>query len=125
MKDTWYSNRNSNTVLYNCDNLLYVCSYEQHKCCLVALNCNDCLSSEHFLQPELTQPEPEVISCAMNDSRVLIGAFDSFRKLKDQRFELIHRISIIEQYCSFAASSGIDTLVAMCYQTDTAKSSPA
>ena len=63
-----------------------------------------------------------MISCALSDSRVLIGEFDStymelFRVESGPRIEHVHRIHVPEQYWWFSAKCGSDTLVAMTYQS--------
>ena len=57
------------------------------------------------------------ISCALSDSRVLIGEFDStmFRVENGPRIARVHRIHVPEKYYSFSAMCGSDTLVAMSY----------
>ena len=58
------------------------------------------------------------ISCALSDSRVLIGEWSStsmelFRVESGPRIANVHRIHVPEQYNWFSASGGSDTLVAM------------
>ena len=60
------------------------------------------------------------ISCALSDSRVLIGEYSStfmelFRVESGPRIVRVHRIHVPEEYFSFSATCGSDTLVAMCY----------
>ena len=60
------------------------------------------------------------ISCALSDSRVLIGQYGStymemFRVESGPRIARVHRIHVPEEYFSFSATCGSDTLVAMCY----------
>ena len=63
------------------------------------------------------------ISCALSDSRVLIGDWtytymELFRVDSGQRIERLHRIYGLEQFLWFSATCGSDTLVAMAYSTD-------
>lgn len=58
------------------------------------------------------------LSCAQNDSRVLIGSsgymyFDLFHVNNDHQIDRIQRISINSDYRTFAANFGNETLVAM------------
>ena len=60
------------------------------------------------------------ISCALSDSRVLIGEFNStylelFRVESGPRIARVHRIHVPEEYKWFSATCGSDTLVAMTY----------
>ena len=56
------------------------------------------------------------ISCALSDSRVLIGnSMELFRVESGPRIALVHRIHVPEEYYWFSATSGSDTLVAMSY----------
>ena len=60
------------------------------------------------------------ISCALSDSRVLIGENNStymklFRVESGPRIARVHRIRVPEEYFSFSATCGSETLVAMCY----------
>ena len=60
------------------------------------------------------------IICALSDSRVLIGEYDStymelFRVESGPRIARVHRIHVPEQYNWFSATCGSDTLVAMSY----------
>ena len=60
------------------------------------------------------------ISCAINDSRVLIGESNStymelFRVESGQRIARVYRIHVPEKYYWFSATCGSDTLVAMSY----------
>ena len=60
------------------------------------------------------------ISCAVSDSRVLIGDSNSkymemFRVESGPRIAPVHRIHVPEKYNSFSATCGSDTLVAMSY----------
>ena len=61
--------------------------------------------------------------CALSDSRVLIGDWSStnmelFRVESGPRIARVHRIHVPEQYYSFSATCGSDTLVAMSYEND-------
>ena len=67
-----------------------------------------------------------MISCALSDSRVLIGCgylmykyMELFRVESSlesgPRIARVHRIHVPELYCSFSATCGSDTLVAICY----------
>ena len=63
------------------------------------------------------------ISCALSDSRVLIGErvstyMELFRVESGPRIARLHRIHVTEQYCSFSATCTSDTLVAMSYNSD-------
>ena len=67
------------------------------------------------------------ISCALSDSRVLIGHGGSpnsspymelFRVESGPRIARVHRIHVPEPYLSFSATCGSDTLVAMSYYDD-------
>ena len=63
------------------------------------------------------------ISCALSDSRVLIGELSStymelFRVESGPRIARVYRIHVPEQYKWFSATCGSDTLVAMSYQKD-------
>ena len=57
------------------------------------------------------------ISCALSDSRVLIGGFSTYMELfrveSGPRIASVHRIHMPELYYSFSATCGSDTLVAM------------
>ena len=63
------------------------------------------------------------ISCALSDSRVLIGDDDStymelFRVESGPRIARLHRIHVTEMYEWFSATCTSDTLVAMSYPKD-------
>ena len=67
------------------------------------------------------------ISCALSDSRVLIGWGDNkdistymelFRVESGPRIARVHRIHVPEKYEWFSATCGSDTLVAMSYYDD-------
>ena len=60
------------------------------------------------------------ISCAMSDSRVLIGKWNPphmklFREQSGPRIVRLYHIHVPERYEWFSAMCGSDTLVAMCY----------
>ena len=59
------------------------------------------------------------ISCALSDSRVLIGnksmSMELFRVESGPRIARVHRIHVPEEYHLFSATCGSDTLVAMTY----------
>ena len=62
------------------------------------------------------------VSCALSDSRVLIGEYNTrysymelFRVESGPRIARVHRIHVPESYEWFSATCGSDTLVAMCY----------
>ena len=60
------------------------------------------------------------ISCALSDSRVLIGEcintyMELFRVESGPRIARVHRIHVRETFCGFSATCGSDTLVAMSY----------
>ena len=72
---------------------------------------------EHRLQLEKNDVG---ISCALSDSRVLIGSGNStymqlLRMQSDSLIERVHRIDVSEKYCWFSATYDRDTLVAMSY----------
>ena len=61
------------------------------------------------------------ISCALSDSRVLIGEWGStymelFRVESGPRIARVHRIHVPEEYYWFSATCDSDTLVAMSYE---------
>ena len=92
---------------------LLVCSGEW----LVALSRN---GSEWREAQRVQIDEMGYISCALSDSRVLIGQFNSkymelFRVESGPRIARVHRIHVPEQYNWFSATCGSDTLVAMTY----------
>ena len=62
-----------------------------------------------------------LISCALSDSRVLIGGWIStymelFRVESGSRIVRVHRIRVPEEFRWFSATCGSDTLVAMSYR---------
>ena len=90
---------------------------------LVALsrNCSE------WREAQRVQTDGEgLISCALSDSRVLIGEFNSkymelFRVESGPRIARVHRIHVPETYYSFSATCGSDTLVAMSYWDDSVR----
>ena len=61
------------------------------------------------------------ISCALSDSRVLVGQWNStnmelFRMESGPQIVRVHRIHVLEKYYWFSATCGSDTLVAMRYE---------
>ena len=111
------------------DTLLLVCSSEvgpdlKRADWLVALSRNG--SEWREAQRVQTDGRGE-ISCALSDSRVLIGQWYStfmelFRVESGPRIARVHRIHMPEQYYSFSATCGSDTLVAMSYLNENDKS---
>ena len=108
---------------------LLVCSLENLSNWLVALSRNGGKWREaHRVQTDGSG----LISCALRDSRVLIGEWRSkrlelFRVESGPRITHVHRIHVPEQYYWFSATCGSDTLVAtcgsdtlvaMCYRSD-------
>lgn len=64
-----------------------------------------------------------IISCALSDSRVLIGQWYSkylelFRVESGPHISFLYRITITKQYTWFSAKFGSDTLVAMSYNSE-------
>ena len=100
---------------------LLVCSNENGAKWLVALSRN---GSEWREAQRVQTDGIGDISCALSDSRVLIGYGGSpsflpymelFRVESGPRIARVHRIHVPEQYHSFSATCGSDTLVAMSY----------
>ena len=96
---------------------LLVSSIERGACWLVALSRND---SEWREAQRVQTDGSGNISCALSDSRVLIGQWNStymelFRVESGPRIERVHRIHVPEEYKWFSATCGSDTLVAMSY----------
>ena len=100
---------------------LLVCSSENNKWWLVALSRN---GSEWREAQRVPTDECGMISCALSDSRVLIGYggdsstspyMELFRVESGPRIARVHRIHVPELYYSFSATCGSDTLVAMSY----------
>ena len=101
---------------------LLVCSVEdgpdgKNARWLVALSRND----SEWREAQRVQTDGRgFISCALSDSRVLIGQYNStymelFRVESGPRIARVHRIHMPEKYWSFSATCGSDTLVAMSY----------
>ena len=84
---------------------------------LVALSRN----GSEWREAQRVQTDGEgYISCALSDSRVLIGGTNStymelFRVESGPRIARVHRIHVPEQYFYFSATCGSDTFVAICY----------
>ena len=98
---------------------LLVCLSENNKWWLVALSRNG--SEWREAQRVVTVLEGR-ISCALSDSRVLIGQHNStymelFCMESGPRIARVHRIHVPEQYAYFSATCGSHTLVAMTYQS--------
>ena len=99
---------------------LLVCSFENNHRWLVVLSRND---SEWREEQRVQTNREGDISCALSDSRVLIGQEHStymelFRVESGPRIARVHRIHDPEKYHSFSAMCGSDTLVAMSYPKD-------
>ena len=100
------------------DTLLLVCSSGRNRVhWLVALSRN---GSEWRETQRVQTDGMGLISCALSDSRVLIGQYFStymelFRVESGPRIARVHRIHVPERYYSFSATCGSDTLVAMSY----------
>ena len=96
---------------------LLVCSHEDNKW-LVALSRN---GSEWREAQRVQTDGTGEISCALSDSRVLIGNnavtpyMELFRVESGPRIARVHRIHLPEEYYSFSATCGSDTLVAMSF----------
>ena len=98
---------------------LLVCSYEDKRW-LVQLSRN---GSEWREAQRVQTDGIGAISCALSDSRVLIGQYNTtymelFRVESGPRIARLHRIHVPEQYYWFSATCGSDTLVAMSYEND-------
>ena len=95
---------------------LLVCLSED-KNWLVALSRN----GSEWCEAQRVQTDGKgLLSCALSDSRVLIGEYDSiymelFRVESGSRIERVHRIHVPEKYHWFSATCGSDTFVAMSY----------
>ena len=111
-----------NVCHINDSDTLLVFSYEYrfyYKCVnwLVALSRND----SDWLEAQRVQTQKNGwISCALSDSRVLIGErmsmyMELFHVESGPRIARIHCIHVPETYEWFSATSGSDTLVAMTY----------
>ena len=89
--------------------------------CLVALSRN---GSEWREAQRMQTDGKGYISCALSDSRVLIGDcvnstyMELFRVESGPRIERVRRIHVPAKYVSFSATCGSDTLVAMSYQNN-------
>ena len=102
---------------------LLVCSAEKgpdkYAKWLVALSRN----GSEWREAQRVQTDGEgQISCALSDSRVLIGENNSrymelFRVESGPRIARVHRVHVPEEFFWFSATCGSDTLVAMCYPT--------
>ena len=109
---------------------LLVCSYEEGRKpghWLVAVSRN----GSEWREAQRVQTDGGLISCALSDSRVLIGDggvligddvyavgttyMELFRVESGPRIARVHRIHVPEEYESFSATCGSDTLVAMSY----------
>ena len=99
---------------------LLVCSFERGARWLVALSRN----GSEWREAQRVQTDGEArISCALSDSRVLIGYgfvqyMELFRVESGPRIARVHRIHVPEEYGWFSATCGSDTLVAMSYEYD-------
>lgn len=103
---------------------LIVCSWgwcqTEFNNCLVAL----CRSRNGWREADRKiTTRPVHICCALNDSRVFVGEFDStylelFQVTTGPRIEHIKRIHVSEVYKCFSATGGSDTYVAMSYWSD-------
>ena len=90
---------------------------------LVALSRND---SEWREAQRVKTDKVGRISCALSDSRVIIGKDDStymelFRVESGPRIARVHRIDVPEKYDCFSATCGSDTLVAMSYECESVR----
>ena len=108
---------------------LLMCSYEvgsdlMHGHWLVSLSRN---GSEWREAQRVPTDGKGFLSCALSDSRVLIGGgiyiggttyMELFRVESGPRIARVHRIHVPEKYLSFSATCGSDTLVAMSYQNE-------
>ena len=113
------------SVCHMSSDTLLVCSREDgpdsmHANWLVALSRN---GSEWREAQRVQTDGSGWISCALSDSRVLIGGsafggtrdLELFRVESGPRIARVHRIHVPEQYWWFSATCGSDTLVAMSY----------
>ena len=97
---------------------LLVCSRENYSDWLVALRRN---GSEWREAQRVQTHGKGNISCALSDSRVLIGDcvqstyMELFRVESGPRIARVHSINVPEEYRWFSATCGSDTLVAMAY----------
>ena len=98
---------------------LFVCSIERGESWLVALSRS---GSEWREEQRVQIEESGWMSCALSDSRVLIGGLyrstymELFRVESGPRIARVHRIHVPEKYHSFFVTCGSDTLVAMSYE---------
>lgn len=100
---------------------LLVCLDKKHTRWLVAL----CRSENEWHETHRVEVSELMlkISCALNNSQMLIGAFDSnymelYRVDTNRHIARVNRIVIKEPYIYFSATCGSDTLVAMTYSSD-------
>ena len=102
---------------------LLVCSFESNEWWLVALSRN----GSEWREAQRVQTDGEgQISCALSDSRVLIGDDGStymelFRVESGPRIARVHRIHMPEKYNEFSATCDSDTLVAMSYNDNSVR----
>ena len=100
---------------------LLVCSGEKYANWLVALSRNGSEWREAQrvkIDRDRRKEQNDVISCALSDSRVLIGEryttyMELFRVESGPRIARVHRIHVPEEYYWFSATCCSDTLVAM------------
>lgn len=103
---------------------LLVCSSEQNKRWMLALNRNESEWREAQRVQIEASGETAIITCALSDSRVLIGEIDSqymemLRLKSGPIIEREHFIQITERYRRFSAMcGGSDTFVAMSFLRD-------
>lgn len=98
--------------------ILLVSIQEQYKRWLVALSR---IGSEWCEEQRIQTEKSGWISCALVDSRVLVGERNSkymelFQLKSGQRIERLHSIEIKKRYHYFSATCCSDTLVAMSYE---------
>ena len=126
LRDVYRAPHDTSALIWNVCHMsdsdtLLVCSGEvgadgERANWLVALSRN----GSEWREAQRVQTDGGVISCALSDSRVLIGEYYStymelFRVESGPRIARVHRIHVPEQYLSFSATCGSDTLVAMSY----------
>ena len=102
---------------------LLLCSGEKFNRWLVALSRN---GSEWREAQRVQTNGAGWISCALSDSRVLIGHgaelyMELFRVESGPRIARVHRIHVPEKYYYFSATCGSDTLVAMSYSDNSVR----
>ena len=78
-------------------------------------------NGSEWREAQRVQTDQIGISCAVSDSRVLLGSWDStnmelFRMESGPQIARVHRIHVLEKYYWFSATCGSDTLVAMRYE---------